>query len=101
MDTALTSGIQNIQNTQVNVRKSKKPKLRLMILFNNINKLYKIMMMLQLKRRKSNNLVNASQQNVISKIDNATTNNQIDGIVSDGRQSINAITPDTSIKKKC
>ena len=47
----------------------------------------------------ANNLVNASQQNVISKIDNATTNNQIDGIVSDGRQSINAITPDTSIKR--
>ena len=53
VDTALTNGIQNIQNIQVDVRKNKKPELRLMILFNNINKLYKIMMMLQLKRRKS------------------------------------------------
>lgn len=102
MDTALTSGIQNIQNTQVNVRKKQEAKTTI----NDIVQQHKQSIQnnddaTTEEKEVANNLVNASQQNVISKIDNATTNNQIDGIVSDGRQSINAITPDTSIKKKC
>ncbi|MGZ9591784.1 SasC/FmtB family protein [Staphylococcus epidermidis] len=100
VDTALTSGIQNIQNTQVNVRKKQEAKTTI----NDIVQQHKQTIQnnddaTTEEKEVANNLVNASQQNVISKIDNATTNNQIDGIVSDGRQSINAITPDTSIKR--
>lgn len=100
VDTALTSGIQNIQNTQVNVRKKQEAKTTI----NDIVQQHKQSIQnnddaTTEEKEVANNLVNASQQNVISKIDNATTNNQIDGIVSDGRQSINAITPDTSIKR--
>ncbi|EKS37960.1 SasC/FmtB family protein [Staphylococcus epidermidis] len=100
VDTALTSGIQNIQNTQVNVRKKQEAKTTI----NDIVQQHKQTIQnnddaTTEEKEVANNLVNASQQNVISKIDNATTNNQIDGIVSDGRQTINAITPDTSIKR--
>ncbi|MGJ0743029.1 SasC/FmtB family protein [Staphylococcus epidermidis] len=100
VDTALTSGIQNIQNTQVNVRKKQEAKTTI----NDIVQQHKQTIQnnddaTTEEKEVANNLVNASQQNVISKVDNATTNNQIDGIVSDSRQSINAITPDTSIKR--
>ncbi|MCG2111252.1 DUF1542 domain-containing protein [Staphylococcus epidermidis] len=100
VDTALTNGIQNIQNIQVNVRKKQEARTTI----NDIVQQHKQTIQnnddaTTEEKEVANNLVNVSQQNVISKIDNATTNNQIDGIVSDGRQTINAITPDTSIKR--
>lgn len=100
VDTALTNGIQNIQNIQVDVRKKQEARTTI----NDIVQQHKQTIQnnddaTTEEKEVANNLVNVSQQNVISKIDNATTNNQIDGIVSDGRQTINAITPDTSIKR--
>ncbi|MEJ7243062.1 DUF1542 domain-containing protein, partial [Staphylococcus caprae] len=65
VDTALTSGIQNIQNTQVNVRKKQEAKTTI----NDIVQQHKQTIQnnddaTTEEKEVANNLVNASQQNV-------------------------------------
>lgn len=99
VDQAQTNGIQSLDGTNATVNKKQQAKENINnVAQNHKNEIDSNNNATTEEKEAVKNLVNAAITNINNNIENADTNTQVDSVVTNGTQTINAITPATTVK---
>ncbi|MCC3754475.1 SasC/FmtB family protein [Staphylococcus capitis] len=99
VDQAQTNGIQSLEGTNATVSKKQQAKENINnIAQNHNNEIDSNNAATTEEKEAAKNLVNAAINNINTNIDNGNTNTQVDNAVTNGTQTINSITPATTVK---